>query len=180
MEIHNLTSIIDKKLIQTLLRWVQIVDNSLTKAIWMIYNHPKPATALHVAPSWFQTIMRFEIYVQTKGARTSSYQRPITLHLGYDVSVWPDSGGDSDVFVNIPKYFVRALRNWSHNERKAVAWAVEGHRWRQQRRGGGSRVGRISKINRTRTVQALIITYICMPLYPHLTKLEWACPGMFD
>ena len=86
MELHNLTSVIDKKLIQTLLRWVQIVDNSLTKAIWMIYNHPKPATALHVAPSWFQTIMRIQIHVQTVGAKEASDQRPIRWHLGDDVA----------------------------------------------------------------------------------------------
>ena len=136
MGLHKLTSVIAMNHIQTLLRWVQIADNTLTKAIRINYYYPASNSRVHVAPRGFRSIMRFEIYVQTKGARTSSYQRPITLHLGYDVSVWPDSGSDSDVFVNIPKYFVRALRNWSHNERKAVAWAVEGHRWRQQRRGG--------------------------------------------
>ena len=77
MGLHKLTTVIAINHIQTLLRWVQIVDNSLTKAIWMIYNHPKPATALHVAPSWFQTIMRIQIHVQTVGAKEASDQRPI-------------------------------------------------------------------------------------------------------
>ena len=77
MKSHDLTSIIDTNLIQTLFRCVQIVDNSLTKAIWIIYNHPWPATALHVTPIRFQTIMGIQIQFQTVGANEASDQRPI-------------------------------------------------------------------------------------------------------
>ena len=27
--------------------------------------------------------------------------------------VWPDDGGGSDIFVHIPKYFIRALSSWA-------------------------------------------------------------------